>query len=62
MSRHCVDGLECRPLNDIIVDLRDKFHMNCVRLCYSLQMFYENNVVPSSYLQANPDLIGKTAM
>lgn len=62
MSRHCVDGLECRPLKDIVVDIRDKFKMNCVRLTYSLQLFYEDNVIPEQFIQANPDLKGKTAM
>jgi len=35
---------------------------NCVRLTFSLQMLYENPVVPSKFLTANPELIGKRAM
>lgn len=62
MARHCVDGLECRPLKDIVVDIRDKFHMNCIRLTYSLQMFYDDNVIPENFIKANPELYGKTAM
>jgi len=40
MCRHCVDGLECRPMRDIAMDIRYKFKMNCIRLTYSLQMFF----------------------
>ena len=62
MKRHCVDGLECRPMRDIAEHIRHKFGMNCIRLTYSLQMIYDDNVVPPEYLKANPDLIGKTSM
>lgn len=62
MCRHCVDGLECRPLKDIAMDIRFKFKMNCIRLTYSLQLIYDNNVVPEKYIKANPALKGKTAM
>lgn len=46
MCRHCVDGLQCRPLRDIAMDIRFKFKMNCIRLTYSLQLIYDNNVIP----------------
>lgn len=36
--------------------------MNCVRLTYSLQLFYDDNVIPEQFIKANPDLKGKTAM
>lgn len=36
--------------------------MNCIRLTYSMQLFYSNNVVPDKYLTANPELKGKRAM
>ena len=62
MSRHCVDGLECRPIEHIATELSGWFGLNCIRLCYSLQMFYDDNVIPESYIQANPQLYGKTAM
>jgi endoglucanase len=62
MCRHCVDGLECRPLRDLAKDIKYKFHMNCIRLTYSLQLFFDNNKVPNKYLTANPELIGKTSM
>lgn len=62
MARHCVDGLECRPLQDIVNDIKNKFKMNCVRLTYSLQLFYDDNVIPEQFIKANPDLKGKTAM
>ena len=62
MCRHCVDGLQCRPLRDIAMDIRYKFQMNCIRLTYSLQMFFQDKPVPQKYLKANPELIGKTGM
>jgi len=43
-------------------DIRYKFKMNCIRLTFSLQLIYDNNIVPEKYLKANPDLIGKTSM
>jgi hypothetical protein len=45
MCRHCVDGLECRPMRDIAMDIRYKFKMNCIRLTFSLQLFYDNNII-----------------
>lgn len=44
------------------MDIRYKFKMNCIRLTYSLQLFYKNDQVNPKYLKANPELIGKTAM
>lgn len=49
-------------MKDIAMDIRFKFKMNCIRLTYSLQLIYDNNVIPAKYLKANPDLIGKTSM
>ena len=49
-------------MRDIAMDIRYKFKMNCIRLTYSLQMFYDNKPVPDKYLKANPELRGKTAM
>lgn len=54
MLRHCVNGLEMRPIRDIAMDIRYKFKMNVIRLTYSLQMIYDNNVIASKYLKANP--------
>ena len=62
MCRHCVDGLECRPMRDIAMDIRFKFKMNVIRLTYSLQLIFDNDIIPAKYLLANPDLIGKTSM
>jgi endoglucanase len=62
LIRHVVSGLEYRGLRDIALEIRDKFHMNCIRLTYSLQMFFDNNVVDAKYIKANPDLEGKTVM
>jgi hypothetical protein len=62
MERHCVDGLECRKLRDIALDIRFKFKMNCIRLTYSLQLIFDNNIIEEKYLKANPDLLNKTSM
>ena len=62
MCRHTVDGLECRTLREIAEHIRFKFKMNCIRLTYSLQLYFDNNVIDRKYLLANPDLIGKTSM
>lgn len=53
MCRHCVDGLECRRLQDLCREVR-QFGFNCIRLTYSLQMYYDNPVIPDKYLTANP--------
>lgn len=62
LCRECVDGLECRPLKEIAKDIKYKFRMNCIRLTYSLQLYFDNKVIKEKYLKANPELIGKTAM
>ena len=36
--------------------------MNVVRLTFSLQLFYDNSVIPEKLISANPELKGKTAM
>ncbi len=36
MKRHCIGGLDCRPLVDLCRDIKHKFDMNCVRLTFSL--------------------------
>ena len=62
LGRHSVSGLEKRPLKDIVLDIKNVFKLNAIRLTYSLQLIYENNVIPDRYLKANPDLIGKTSL
>lgn len=62
LCRECVDGLEMRPMRDIALDIRYKLKMNCVRLPYSLQLFFYNKVVEDKYLTANPELKGKTSL
>lgn len=54
MCRHCVDGLECRKLEDICDEIRANFGFNGVRLNFSLQMYFDNPVVSPKYLTANP--------
>lgn len=44
------------------MDIRYKFKMNCIRLTYSLQLYFDNKPVPARYLTANPELIGKTSL
>ena len=36
--------------------------MNVIRLTFSLQMFFDDNVVDKKLIAANPQLFGKTAM
>ncbi len=36
--------------------------MNCIRLTFSLEMFYDNNVIDQKLIAANPNLYGKTSM
>ena len=36
--------------------------MNCIRLTFSVQMYFDNNVIDKELIKANPDLYGKTAM
>jgi hypothetical protein len=36
--------------------------LNVVRLTFSLQMYFDNNVVDNKLISANPNLFGKTSM
>lgn len=38
-ARHCLSGLDRRPLQDLIADIKFKFVMNCVRVTFSLELF-----------------------
>jgi hypothetical protein len=60
-KRHCVGGLDRRPLKELCMDIRDKFGMNCVRLTFSLQLFKDNNFIDRELIKKNPNLFGKTA-
>jgi hypothetical protein len=53
MCRHCVDGLEFRKLRDICREIRS-LGFNCVRLTFSLQLFFDNNQIDKKFLRANP--------
>jgi len=35
-SRHCVGGLDRKPLQKLIKDIKEVFGMNCVRITFSL--------------------------
>jgi hypothetical protein len=61
-ERHCVGGLDCRPLEDIVRCIREELGFNTVRLTFSLQMFYDNNVISNNLISANPQLHGKKSM
>jgi hypothetical protein len=61
-ERHCVGGLDCQPLRKIAEYIRRDLDFNVVRLTFSLQMFYDDNVVQEKLISANPDLFGKTSM
>ena len=53
-ERHCVSGLEFRKVDDICKELKNDFHFNCVRLTFSLEMFFKNNVIDKDLLDMNP--------
>lgn len=36
--------------------------MNCIRLTFSLQMFYDNNIIDPKLIAADPSLSGKASM
>lgn len=61
LSRQCVSGLEYRKLSELCREIK-AMGFNSVRLTFSLQMFYENPVIPNKFLTANPELFGRRAM
>ena len=61
-ERHCVGGLDYQHIDHICGLIKKEYKLNSVRLCYSLQMFYDNNVIKDKLLKANPQFIGKTSM
>lgn len=60
-ERHCVGGLDYQKLADICKIIRKDLDLNSVRLCFSLQMYFDNNVIEERHIKANPDLYGKTS-
>jgi hypothetical protein len=44
-ERHCVGGLDYQPLEKIVQCIREVLDFNVIRLTFSLQMFYDNNVI-----------------
>ena len=36
--------------------------MNCIRLTFSLELYYRNNKIDYDLIKANPELQGKSAM
>lgn len=61
-ERHCVGGLEYRTLQEIVKFIKDDLDFNVIRLTFSLQMFFDDNVVDQKLISANPKLFGKTSM
>jgi hypothetical protein len=60
-KRHCVSGLDRRPIREMIRDIRDGLGMNCIRLTFSLQLFKDNNFIDKQLIKNNPEFYGKTA-
>lgn len=52
-ERQCAGGLDCLPIKEICQKIRKTFDMNVVRLTFSLQMFYDNILIPQKYVSAN---------
>merc|ERR1719427_586692 len=61
MEGHVVNGLDKQPINAIANTIKD-LGFNCVRLPFSLEQFYDNPVVESSHVSANPQLEGETSL
>ena len=61
-KRHCVAGLDRLPLSQLCQKIKKDLGMNVVRLTFSLQLFYDNNIIPNNLLSANPQLHGLTAL
>ena len=61
-ARHCVGGLDYQSLEILCKDIRHKFSMNCVRLCFSLELFRKNNKVPNNLVKANKFMFGMTSI
>lgn len=61
LERSVVDGLDLVDINELSEDIASK-GFNCVRLVFSLEQYFENPVVESEFLTANPDLVGKKSM
>ena len=61
MERYVVNGLDTVDINEIAQDIAN-YGFNCVRLTFSLEMFYKDPVVSEDAISANPALFGKTAL
>lgn len=61
MERFVVNGLDEVDIDVLSKNITD-FGFNCVRLVFSLEMFYDNPVVADDAVSANPQLQGMTAM
>ncbi|CAD7972812.1 unnamed protein product [Amoebophrya sp. A120] len=61
LEQYSVGGLNVQKLETIVLAIR-KLHFNCVRLVYSLDLFYEKHPVPfaNHTLRANPELLTVT--
>lgn len=61
-KRHCIAGLDRMHITDMCKKIKEEFNMNVIRLTYSLELFYADNVIADNLLSHNPQLKGKTAM
>lgn len=62
MQEHVVNGLDAQPVDEIAQSIA-KMGFNCVRLVFSLELYFHNPVITNStVLAANPQLVGRTGM
>lgn len=62
MEEFVVNGLDVQTIDSISQSIAD-MGFNCVRLVFSLQLFFDNpNITNSSVIEANPNLLGMPAM
>merc|ERR1719192_3229201 len=61
MEGHVVNGLDKRSIEGIATTIAS-LGFNCVRLPFSLEQFYDDPIVETSRLTANPELQGQTSL
>ena len=61
MAQHVVGGLQTQPLPVLVQTIAD-LGFNCVRLPYSLEMWYQDPLLHAEALSANPALQGMHAV
>jgi len=61
MERHVVNGLDKRPVTDIVATIAS-MGFNCVRLVFSNEMYAKNPTLEASAVSANSELSGAHAL